>query len=196
MANFIPRLEWNDISIVGDTATGNATITSVVSTASVIEGMIISHAAFPADSYVISKTVNSVTINNNATANNTADTLNLFQRLDFSYPSYKQVEPTYLPTESINESLSGFRQVQINNVIKKVELELRFVTSIIKQDYETKFYKAWAMYGKEFRYYESKDVASYENFSLDDLDFKPVRSIPKAGNFLYNIPLKLRRIYL
>lgn len=196
MANFIPRIEWNDISIVGNTSIGSAVITSVVSTTNVVEGMIINNAAFPADSYVLSKTVNSVTISNNATANNTAASFNLFQRLDFSYPSYKQVEPTYLPTESVNESLSGFRQVQINNVIKKVELELKFVTNAIKSDYETKFYKTWAMYGKEFRYFESKDEVTFENFSLDDLDFKPVRSIPKAGNFLYNIPLKLRRVYL
>lgn len=196
MANFIPRIEWNDITVVGDSSIGSPTLTSVVSTSSVIVGMIINHTNFPANSKVLSKTVNSITFDNNATIASTAASFPLFQRLDFDYPSYKQVEPTYEPTEVVSESLSGSRQTQINNIIKKIDAEFRFVTNAIKLRLETEFYTTWAVYGKDFRYYESKDVASYENYALDNLDFKPVREIAKSGNFLYKIPFKFRRIYL
>ncbi len=196
MANFIPRLEWNDISIVGNTTLNSPIITSVVSTAAVIDGMIINHANFAANSYVVSHTVNTVTISSDATANGATLTLPLFQRLDFDYPSTKQVNPQYLPSESINESISGIRQVQINNIIKKIELEFKFVTNTLRTNLETNWYLSWAVYGNEFRYFESKDVVSSETYALDNLDFKPVREIAKAGNFLYKIPLKFRRVHL
>jgi hypothetical protein len=196
MANFIPRLEWNDISIVGNTAIASNVITSVVSTAAVIDGMIINHANFPANSYVLSHTINSITVSVNATANGVAVSLALFQRIDFDYPSSKQVEPQYLPTESISESLGGIRQVQINNILKKIELEFRFVTNTLKLNLENNWFLLWAVYGKEFRYFESKDELSNEVYSLDNFDFKPTREIAKAGNFLYKIAFKFRRVYL
>ena len=196
MPNFIPRLEWNDISIIGDSVITSPTIINVVSTTSVIVGMIINHANFLGGTYVLSKTSNTVTLSTNATANGATLTFPLFQRFDFNYPSIKQAEPTYLPTEVISESISGVRQVQINNVIKEISLEFKFVTNTLKAELETKFYTTWAMYGKDFRYFESNDVGTSETYSLKNLDFKPTREIPKAGNFLYKIPFTFRRVYL
>jgi hypothetical protein len=196
MANFIPRLEWNDISVVGNSAIGSPSLTSVVSTVSVVDGMIINHANFPANSYVISHTVNTILLSANATINGTAATFSLFQRFDFNYPSVKQAEPQYLPTESVSESISGIRQTQINNIIKKIDLEFKFLTNSLKIDLHTNWFLSWAVYGKSFRYFESKDVASSEIYEMDNLDFKPVREIASVGNFLYKLSLKFRRVYL
>lgn len=196
MANFVPRLEWNDLSVVGDITSASAVITGVASTANIYEGMILNNANFAANSYVVSKTVNSITMSNPASMSINDITLNFFERLDFDYPSSKQGEPTYQPNETISESLSGIRQVQVNSIIKKIDIEMRFVTPTLKNKLETRFYLPWAIYGKAFRYYESKDEIAYENYELEVVDFKPIREIPKQGNFLFKIPFKLRRVYV
>lgn len=194
MANHIPRFEFNDISIVGDTTNLSPVITDVVSTSEVFEGMIIDSANFPVDSYVISKTVDTVTISAPATADTSAGTLDLFERVDFQYPSTKLARPTYVPTEQISESIGGNRQIQINNMIKKVDLKFEFMTPEFTDLLEARWYLTWALYGKAFRYFESKDETPFENYELEILDWKPVRSFPKSGNFLHSIQLKFRRV--
>lgn len=197
MANFIPRLEFNDISIVGTTSVGSAVITAVPSTALVVVGMIINHANFPANSYVLSKGASTVTISANATIASVLATLPLFERFDFVYPSDTQKgEPVYMPTEVISDSINGTRQVQINNIISKIDLEFKFLSKERKEALRDRWYLTWAYLGKAFRYYESKDVNTYVEYELDSLDFNPKRDFPKLGDFLYKISLKFRRVYL
>lgn len=114
----------------------------------------------------------------------------------FKYPSTKQAEPQYLPTEQISESVGGSRQVQINNILKKITVEFEFLTKTEIDNLKTNFYLAWAVYGKTFSYYESSDVSSFEDYELDNLDWKPVRQFPSEGDFKYKIELKFRRVYL
>jgi len=128
-----------------------------------------------------------------AASTSVIDFLTLF---DFNYPSIKQARAEFLPTEQISESVGGIRQVQINNIIKKVNLEFKFLPLASLTELEEDFFLAWAVYGKSFRYYESFDEDSYEEYEMDSLDFKPIREIPKAGDFLYKIALKFRRVYL
>lgn len=196
MASFIPRLEWNDVSAVGDTTSGNPAITSVPSTTNIKVGMIVNHASFPADAYVLSKTVSTITLSANASATTTGVTYPFFERFDFSYPSTKNPSPEYLPTEQIGESISGVRQVQVNNIIKKVSLDFKFIPKAKIDILTADWYLAWAVYGKTFRYYQSLEVSSYENYEMDSLDFKPLQEIPKEGDFLYKLPLKFRRVFL
>lgn len=196
MANFIPRLEWNFKTLNGSITNGSNSITGIASTTGVVTGMLITHASFPAGTTVSIVGANSLTLSVNATASAAASNFTLFERFDFTYPSSKQAAPKYKPTESISESVSGKRQIQINNIIKKLELEFRFLTSTQVETLEARFYETWAVLGKAFRYYESKDVNTYENYELDSLDFDPTRAFPKAQNFLYTLPLKFRRIYL
>jgi hypothetical protein len=132
----------------------------------------------------------------NATANGVAITIPFFERFDFTYPSVKQARPEYLPTEQVSESIGGIRQTQLNNIIKKITLEFKFIPKAKIDILETDFYLAWAVNAKNFRYFESYEEPGYEEYALDNLDFKPTREIPKAGDFLYKITFKLRRVYL
>jgi hypothetical protein len=195
MASFIPRFEWNDVSVVGDTTSGNPTITGISSTENIIEGMIVDHADFPADAYVVSKTGTTITMSANATATTADTTVDFFQRFTFTYPSVKQARPEYLPSEQVSESIGGGRQVQINNIIKKISLEFKFLTAAQLDDLEENWYLAWAVYGYTFRYFESYESTS-EEYELDVYDFKPTREIPKEGDFLHKVGLKFRRVYL
>lgn len=114
----------------------------------------------------------------------------------FKYPSTKQAAPTFLPTEAISESIGGHRQVQINNIVKKVALEFKFIPKADLDILENDFFLSWAVLGKTFKYFESSDEYVFEEYELDSYDWKPVREIPKEGNFLYKITLNFRRVYL
>lgn len=195
MANFIPRLEWNDITIQGAATLDSEVITLVTNTTKVKVGMVIDHPVFPPDTYVISKTSNTVTASNKAGATSAGIVFDLFERLDFIYPSVKSAEPFYDPTQTITDSVAGVRQVITNNVIVKVDLEFRFLTNELKEKIRDNWYLPWALYGNSFRYFESKDEAGYHEYELDNFDFKPVRDFPDgSGNFRYKYPLKLRRV--
>lgn len=197
MASFIPRFEWNDVSVVGDTSSGTPTIINVASTTDILVGMIIDHAAFPADAYVLSKTVSTITISANALSSQASASFDLFQRFDFTYPSdIKAIRPQYLPTEAIGESMGGTRQVQINNIIKKVALDFKFIPKAKIDLLETDWYLSWAVFGKPTRYFQSLEVNTSEDYELDALDWKPLAEIPKEGDFLYKIKLPFRRVYL
>lgn len=197
MASFIPRLEWNDVSVVGNTTSGNPTIVSIPSTTLIKVNMIINHANFPAGAYVLSKTSTTLTMSANATVTATAATLPLFERFDFTYPSdAKNIRPQYYPSEQISESIGGTRQVQINNIIKKVALDFKFIPKAKIDILEADFYLAWAVYGKSFRYFQSYEVNSSEDYELDAFDFKAFPEIPKQGDFLYKIAFKFRRVHL
>lgn len=197
--NFIPRLEWNDQTITGDTTSGSNVITSVVSTADVKEDMTVDHASFPAGTKVVSFTVNSITTDQDAVSSLTGVAIPLLFRLDFDYPSTVQGEPTYRPNNTVSESQGGVRQVQTDSIIKLVALEFNFVSTAIMNVYRDKFYLDWAVFGYEFRYFESKDETTSEVMELDVLEFNPQRTVPRprdGGAFLYKVPMTLRRIYL
>lgn len=197
--NFIPRLEWNDISIVGSVTSGSAVITSVASTALVKEGMVIDSPYFDDGTRVVSKTVNTVTmdaVSNSSVADQTHD---LFHRINFTFPSVKQAEPTYTPNQTVSESQGGVRQVQTNFIAKGVDLEFKMIPVDVMNQLRERFYLGWAAYGNSFRYFESLDEAEFEEFELDRRDFIPQRHIPKRdvvndGHFLYSLELKFRRV--
>lgn len=151
-----------------------------------------------ADVSASAATTRSADVSSSAPATRAAqlETLNFYHSLDFTYPSVKQGEPTYLPTEQISQAIGGARQVQVLNIIKKVALEFKFLTPAFKEILREDFYLGWAVYGKPFLYLESGDVDSSEEYELDNFDFKPVREIPKELDFLYKIPFTFRRVYL
>lgn len=196
MASYIPRLEWNERTINGDSTNASAVISGISDTTNIKVGMVIDAAAFPADTTVLSKTVNSVTLSANATSTLADHDFDFFERFTFPYPSLDNVRPEYLPTEQISESVGGVRQTQINNIIKKVTFNFTFIPKASLDSLETNFYLAWAVFGYSFRYYQSYEIDISEDYELDNYDWKPVNAIPSQGDFLMKLALKFRRVYL
>jgi hypothetical protein len=93
---------------------------------------------------------------------------------------------------------SGKPSVQRKCVIKKYTIKHQWLTSTEKSSLET-FFDGWASYGKAFRYYPDKDVASYWTVYLDpesEVDWFWDRQLADgSGDFIYGLVMKLYRVY-
>ncbi len=125
-----------------------------------------------------------------------ADTASIgfWNRYDFEYPPTKDSDNQIDPQEKVTTSLSGIRQVQIDYMEEKRDLEFGFISStdhlLLRED----FYIPWAVYGNEFRYYPDGADDNYEVYELSDFKFSPKRQVKKHPSFLYGLALKLRRV--
>jgi hypothetical protein len=194
--NYIPKLEWNFISVVGNTSTGSPIITNISSTTSVIAGMVVSSSAFAAGTTVLSKTSNTITLSANASGNNTALTNTLFEQIVFEYPCEKKPNEKYDVNNTVSASISGIRQVQLNHIAATFDLTFKFITRAVFTKFFERFYLAHAALGNTFRFYESKDETSFLVYELDTYDFTPEREVAKAGDFLFKYKVKFRRLVL
>jgi hypothetical protein len=86
MANYIPKIQWNDQSVLGNTSTGSPVISSVLSTALIEVGMVTTSARFPVGTTVLSKTPSTITMSRNATSNQTQLATGFYHEIEFVYP--------------------------------------------------------------------------------------------------------------
>lgn len=194
MANYIPKIQWNDQSVLGNTSAGSPVISSVLSTALIEVGMVTTSARFPVGTTVLSKTPNTITMSRNATSNQTQLATGFYHEIEFVYPVNGRPSEDFEPNQNISVSISGQRQIQTNHILAKLRLTFRFIEPSVYRKMKDVFYLPWAALGKEFRFFESKDEAAFFNYELDRLAFGPDREVAKAGDFLYKFDLTLRRI--
>lgn len=195
MPTFVPRLEWNDIEITGTLTNGSPVITAVADTSEILVGMSIVHGSVPSAAVVLSKTVNSITMDMNATGSAVADFIDFCERLDFDNPTKMDDGEKVTTSGTTSESISGIRQNQVNFIQAKADYEFRWMTPSIKTTLLERWYLSWTAFGKEFRYFPSKeDTATFKTYEIDQSDLDPVPAIPKQGDFLYNVRVKFRRV--
>lgn len=193
MKNSVSRFEWRFLELELETTIGSAT-SEVLSGVGFDVGMIIDCVDFPQDTEILNVAGNILTLSNEALNTSASIAATAFERFDFTYPSVKQAEPVLKSNETVSESVAGKRQVQTNSIIEITDLNFTFLTTTQKNILKEKFYLSWAVYGKEFRYYEHKSEAEYVICSLNTFDFRPVRTIPKNNDFLYTVPFSFRRV--
>lgn len=190
--SYIPRLEWGEISFVGTLTIGNFTITGIASTTAIAVGMAVTGTGIQADSVVLSKTINSITLDKSATANG-AQNLAAFYRYDFQYPPVSDSEDNLRAINTVSKSLSGIQQTQTNYIEANRALEFGFVLSSDRDILQDNFYQSYAALNAEFRYFEDKDLAGFETYTLSKFDFDDNRQIKKHPVFLYKIKFGFRR---
>jgi hypothetical protein len=194
MSLLIPAIEWGDFTLVGDTTSGNAIITNVANTSSVVAGMKVTGTGIPSGAEVVSKTSNSITINLNASANGTAVTLTLFRRFEFTYPPREDSEDDIRAQVRRVKSLSGIEQTQTEFVEAIRNLTFDFITSSDRDTLLNEFMLKWAIIGKPFRYFDDKAVSTSKVYTNDRFDFDQNRTVKKHPSFLYRIPFRFRRV--
>jgi hypothetical protein len=194
MANYIPKIQWNDQIIEGDTTSGNAVISNVADTSMINVGMRTTSNVFPSTAVVLSKTANSVTMTANALSNQTAASFNFLFEINFVYPVNGRPNETFEPNQTISTSVSGLRQIQTNHILAKLKLTFRFIEPTVYAKLRDEFYFQWAGLGKEFRFFESNNETFSRLYELDRFPLNPEREIAKGGDFLYKFDLTLRRI--
>lgn len=190
----IPRIEWNEISVVGDSTISDDEITGISSTSSVKVGMIVTGTGIPADTEVLSKTANSIQLSKNATANGNDITFTLFERFDFAYPPVKDSDEDIIPNGIETRSLSGAEQNQTNYMQFERNPIFSHLTEDEKDTLKNDFFKDWAAYGNSFRYFYDKADSSYVEYSLKTRQFKPKRMAKKHPYFLYEIAFSFKRV--
>jgi hypothetical protein len=193
MANFIPKIQYLDFTLTGTTAIGSPIITAVADTTSVQVGMTVTGTGIPADSTVQSFDATTITIDNNATANG-SPTLSLFFLVEYDLPPEgdnlrERERGNVKRTVSTNGSL----QHQFNYREEIINPKFTLVTQAILDTTRT-FMETHALEGKSFKYFESKDEASFRTVTLNKFEFRPARVFPNdSGGFFYDFDLTLRR---
>lgn len=192
MNDLIPRLEWNEQSVTATRVSGNPTLSSISSTANIIVGMIASGTGIPTGATVISKTVSSVTLNTNASLSGTS-VITFVQRYDFQYPPKTDSEEKLIPNQIITSSLSGLNQYQTMYLEANRDLEFDLVRQADADTLQNDFYY-YALLGNSFKYYQDKDVVSYQTMELDMKSFIRKRRTVSGGLFFYQINFSMRRV--
>src|SRR5690606_15156063 len=107
----IPALEWMPLAIIGDTTDTSPIITGIADTTGVEAGMVVYGTDIPYNSRVVSTTVDSITISNDATGSTVAASLTIYKRFDFTYPPSVDNGEQAKVNQSVSKSLSGRLQV-------------------------------------------------------------------------------------
>lgn len=193
--NFIPKIQWLNTSVVGDTTISNATITNIPSTADVQVGMYATGSGIPAGATVLSKTATTVTLSANATATATGVTVSFFFEFTFTYPPV--IDPYGRNTTAVVQedvSLAGIRQVAYLHSIEVRAITYRFLSSSDITSLKN-FFDTHAKLALPFRYFTHATESAYTEYELATFAFEPAPILPKSGDFLYELSWSFRRVY-
>lgn len=189
----MPAIEWNKKSVTGDITSGSALISNVPNTSEIKTDMVLDNANFPYNSRVISKTVDSITLDQDATSSGFGLTFNFYNRYEFEYPPTDDEEEVSSIEKKVVTSLSGARQTVVDYIEYQRELTFGFITPT-DRDILKAFYEDFAGRGEKFRYFNDKAINSHVTYEDDDDEFSQERQAKKAGGFLYEISFKFRRV--
>jgi hypothetical protein len=194
MANYIPKIQWNDQLIAGDTTSGSAVIENVADTSLIEVGMTTPSSVFPNSSTVLSKTASSITMSANALTTEIGEEFSFYNEVVFVLPVNRRPNESFEPNQNISVSVAGIRQIQTNHILAKLRLTFRFIEPLVYERLRDYFYLQWAALGEEFRFFESNDESGFKTYEIDRFPLNPEREIAKGGDFLYKFDISLRRI--
>jgi hypothetical protein len=201
--HFIPKIEWKKGTLEGTTSIGSAVVTGIANTDSVQTGaaynMFFEGTGIPAGAVVLSKTVSTVTLDKNATANAT-NTFSFGHRIEFELPPKKDPvgeQPKW--TGTVATSKSGQTQYIEDYVEIETKLEFSHITQAIKDKFEW-FLLTHCLKGNTFSYFQDKGEPTSElvvekNDSYSSPGFKIITRKGAGFSFLWGFKLELRRIY-
>lgn len=194
---YIPRLEWNEITgLAGDTTNLNNVVTGISSTAALRVGMIVTGVGIPSETRIVSKTLTSVTMSTDATASGSAVSLTFFERFDFQFPPTRDSEEKLKPQNKVTTAISGSQQIQTDHLEAERDLTFGFLTAADTEILNSIFYKSFALFGNEFRYFQDKADAGFQTYQLNNFSFTQDRQVKKHPEFLYQTKFSFRRVVL
>src|SRR4051812_30225211 len=92
--------------------------------------------------------------------------------ITFDYPPTEPDPEKTVINRKTSESLSGVRQVSLNNIEATRKLRFRFLSEAKKSSLES-FVQTHAAQGGVFKYFDDKNGASYKVYELDQEKFEP-----------------------
>lgn len=191
----IPKIEYRNYTLAGNTSSGSPIITNFTTTANLIVGMFVKGTGIPTGATILSvDSSTQITLDQNATANGTGVSLAFGVEISFDYPPEEPKGETLDSKERVSESISGERQVSVDFIEARLQPTFSFVSETIKLKLDT-FVQTWGLYGKKFRYFRDKTTVNYIEYELKNLKYDPKKKIPKGvDTFLWEIPFDFRRV--
>ena len=194
MSNYVPRIEYLNTSFTGDTTDASNVIDDIADTSALQVGMTITHANFPDETTITTVNASDIVVSNNATATSNDVSIDAVHRIDFDFPpnEFDVFGDTRKYVGKVSVSANGKYQTSFNYTEEDRKLNFRFVTQTIK-DLLVSFMDNHGGLGREFRYYNDKDVADYESYKIEKGNRK-LRPARKFAQDLYTIKLRMRRV--
>lgn len=192
MPHAIPKIEWKNTTKTATRTASNNTLTSIASTADIEVGMIVEGVGIPAGTTVLSKTVSTVVMSQNAVSSGTGS-VDFEYRIEFDFPPKENEGEELDPKERQSVSISGKVQTSIDYMEGKRTLAFSFLSQSIFDSLQV-FYQTHAYIGRSFRYFEDKTSLTYIEYELADLKWKPKKITPKGSGYVWEVPMKFRRV--
>lgn len=193
MGHAIPKIHYNQLSIIGTTTSGSSILTGALSTVGLFAGMLIEGPGIPAEATILSFTDTTITISANATASGTSQTFSAYKKIEFDYPPIETTGERLNPQERRSVSLSGVTQVSVDHIEASRALTFSFLSDSKFQEL-LNFFQTWAVYGESFDYYDDRATSTFATYELKNLDFSPVKIAPKGVSYIWAVPLQMRRV--
>lgn len=195
MAHKIPKLQYLNTSFTGDRTSGSAVITNIADTTDLAADMVVVGTGVPSGAVILTvDSATQITLDMNATATATSASFDAYFEISFDYPPVETKGEQYDAKENISISLSGDRQVSINYIEAMRDLKFSFVSQTIKDLLDT-FFTTHGVYGRDFRYFEDNQSASYITYEIDKLKYQPKKlSAVSTSAYLWEIPITFRRV--
>ncbi len=211
-AHKIPKIEYLNSQVYTGVTYSNASavLTGFVSTTDIVVGSFIRSAVNPlkdnagVNYTVLSKTTTTVTLNANFNINQTT-TFESFFLVDFEFPPIEN-SVNIDPQERTSKALSGQRQVSIDYIEEKRSLVFSHLRTFDDKDgilpsFSTysqlkSFYDNYAKIGSTFRYFDDKTtgLTGFNLYDLDDLKWNAKIISHNGSDYVYSVPMKLRRV--
>jgi hypothetical protein len=191
MAHKIPKFQWKNYTLSGNTTNGSPIVSGISSTSNLEADMYVTGAGIPAGTKILTvDSATQVTLDTNATATASGVSLAYFFEISFDYPPTEKKGEKLDPKERTSVSISGVRQVSIDYIEATRSLKFAFVTEAVKDAFED-FFKTHGMYGRTLRYFDDKTLNSYVEYELSALKFEPEKD---TGSSFWSFLVSLRRV--
>lgn len=193
MGHAIPKIHWNIIETIGDLVDTSTTIDNIPDTSEIEVGMFVTGSVIPDGATVVSKTSTSVELSIAATGDATEDTLEFFKILEFEFPPIEKRGEILKPQERRSVALSGQTQISIDHIEAERNMIFSHLQNTLYESFKT-FYDTWAVYGETFKYFDDKTSANFETYELKNFDWVPEKIASRGTNYVWAVPLQIRRV--
>lgn len=195
MAFRIPKIQWLNATIAGNTSSGNPQITNLTSTASLQAGMHVVGTGVPTGAKIL--TIDSptqITLDANASATGTGVSFDFYFEIKFVYPPIEKDGEKLDSKEHVSVSISGVRQTSVDYIEAVRDFKFSFLSETLKNEVDN-FMQTHALYGRSFRYFDDQTLTSYIDYELNTLKHTPKKLMGKGVDvYVWEVPLVFRRV--
>lgn len=195
MANYIPKIQYRNITTSATVTAGSATLTNILAPSTLLAGMIISCPNISAGTTLtyVDTELGTATMSQAASSGGTGVSMEFYFEIPFTYPPEGMPSEDSQATRTVTPSLSGVVQTVLNFIEVKFSGTFKLITQSTVDLLQT-FYENHAAIGSTFRYYESSDVATYVEYTYDQDGFTPERQTWTGTAFTYSVDMSFRRV--